>query len=472
MVQTYFDETCVFNRDYIKAPNRIRHIKKKFLITTDHGGWVVLNRTELDTLNSHKISNALFTKLEQKGIIFTNHNRNILEHYQRQRYGFLNSGVRLHILVPTLRCNHRCVYCHSSADSSSDIEKDMDKETASKTIDFIFQTPARNITIEFQGGDALINFDLFKHLVLRAKKVNKIFRKNVHFALVTNLTIMKDEFLRWIKKENISIASSLDGPAFLHNLNRRYENGKTTYEDVVKWIQKVRKVIGNPPGLMMVTTRHSLKHWKEIIDEYVKWDQKEIQLKYLSKLGFASSTWKNIGYTIEEFIEFWTKSMDYIIELNKKGTFIRERFVHLILKKILTDRDPGFLDFRSPCGIVIGQLAYNYNGDIYSCDEGRNFEFFKLGNVSKDMYKDVVTSEQGLELVNASILDNYLCDNCVYKPYCGVCPVLNYAEDGNIIPKLAINSRCKLFKAMFDYVFEKIIFDESVRKIFFNWVKI
>ena len=65
--------------------------------------------------------------------------------------------------------------------------------------------------------------------------------------------------------------------------------------------------------------------------------------------------------------------------------------------------------------------------------------------------------------------DNYLCDNCVYKPYCGVCPVINYAEQGNLITKLSENSKCKINKAMFDYVVEKFIFDEEARKIFLSW---
>jgi len=41
--------------------------------------------------------------------------------------------------------------------------------------------------------------------------------------------------------------------------------------------------------------------------------------------------------------------------------------------KILTENDPNFLDSRSPCGACIGQVAYNYDGKVYTCDEGRMF---------------------------------------------------------------------------------------------------
>jgi len=472
MAQTYFCETYVFNDAYTLAPIRYKNIGNKFLITTDHGAWIALNKSEYDALHRGKLPNDLFRNLEEKGIIYTHNNTKLIEEYYTNRYSFLKNGTSLHIIIPTLRCNHHCIYCHSSAISSNTQKYDMNHETAKKTLEFIFQTPANIITIEFQGGDALLNLDIFQYIIRTAKEMNQTYKKNLRFALVSNLTLINDDIIDWISHErDIDICSSLDGPAFVHNKNRKYETGKPTYKDVVHSIEKIKKRTGKTPGLLMVTTRYSLPYYKDIIDEYVKHGQKEIQLKYINKLGFAAPIWKKIGYSIDEFIIFWKNAMDYILELNRKGINIRDRYSYLILQKILTSHEPSFLDFRSPCGIVIGQLAYNYNGDIYCCDEGRNFELFNLGNVHKNSYKEIITQEKSLELISASINDNYLCDNCVYKPYCGTCPVMNYAEEGNIIPKLAENSRCKLFKYMFDYIFEKLLFDPHSRKIFFNWIR-
>jgi radical SAM protein with 4Fe4S-binding SPASM domain len=267
---------------------------------------------------------------------------------------------------------------------------------------------------------------------------------------------MNEEYFDWIVKEDINISTSLDGPKELHDKIRKYENGTGTYDDVVNWLARFNEK-GKRLGVLMVTTRYSLPYWKEIIDEYVRWGITNIQIKPLNKLGFAEKTWEEIGYTTEEFLEFWKKCVDYILELNKKGIEIRERYINLILDKLFTIRDPAFLDFRSPCGTVIGQLAYNYNGDIYSCDEGRNYEMFKLGNVKTDSYADIIVKDQSKMLVSSTILENFMCDACAYKPFCGSCPVISYAEDNNIISKLAKSSKCKMFKSKFDYVFQKII---------------
>jgi hypothetical protein len=61
--------------------------------------------------------------------------------------------------------------------------------------------------------------------------------------------------------------------------------------------------------------------------------------------------------------------MKYIVEINKKGTLFKESISSIYLSKILTDRDPNYRDERSPCGAGIGQVAYNFDGKIYSCDE-------------------------------------------------------------------------------------------------------
>ncbi len=457
-------------KDYILNNIRFKTLRGKYLLTTDTGAWILLNKSAYLNLKNNKIKKPLFNLLEEKGIIITKNNIEKVVSDQRERLDFLFRGASLHIILPTLRCNHKCVYCHSAAQDADKKKFDMDKKTIDKTLDFIFQTPAKAITIEFQGGDALLRADSFKYTVQKAKKLNKKFNKDVYFALVTNLTIMDEKIMDFLKKEKVRICTSLDGPKKIHDLNRIYTGHTSSYDAVTKNLRLLKKN-KIPVSTLMVTTKHSLPHWKGIIDEYAKWGFTSIQLKYLNKLGFAKNTWGEIGYTVEEFLVFWKKAADYILELNKKGTYIEERYIKIILMKILSKKDPAFLDLRSPCGMVIGQMAYNHNGDIYSCDEGRNFELFKLGNVKKDTYKGILSSEKSQQLISSSINDILVCDNCIYKPYCGHCPVMNYAEEGNLIPKLPSNSKCRYHKFAFDYVFEKLLFDKEARKIFFSWMK-
>ena len=165
--------------------------------------------------------------------------------------------------------------------------------------------------------------------------------------------------------------------------------------------------------------------------------------------------------------------MDYIIELNLKGRNFHERFATIFLTKILTERDPDYLDIRSPCGAGIGQLAYNFNGDVYTCDEGRMLsrwqdESFRLGNVSDNSYEDIINNQIVKTMCISSCLDSLPeCSECVYKPYCGVCPLYNYTVNGNIFNKAIF--LCRINKGILDYLFKKLQ-NEKDRDIFYRWV--
>jgi radical SAM protein with 4Fe4S-binding SPASM domain len=148
---------------------------------------------------------------------------------------------------------------------------------------------------------------------------------------------------------------------------------------------------------------------------------------------------------------------------------ILERFAAIFLTKILGGLDPNFLDIRSPCGAGIGQIAYNYDGKVFTCDEGRMLHemgdsTFLLGDVSpsgdttaRSNYRDMMTHETVRALAIASNLDAQPdCVNCTYQPYCGVCPVHNHKTQGSIFGRMRESSLCAVHKGIQDYLFSKI----------------
>src|SRR5690606_5679435 len=98
---------------------------------------------------------------------------------------FLSAGPNLHILVVTLRCNETCVYCHSSRAVMGATDSDMTKETAEKTVDLALATTNPSVTIEFQGGEPLVNFPVVKHVVEYALEKNREKKKSLEFTLIS-----------------------------------------------------------------------------------------------------------------------------------------------------------------------------------------------------------------------------------------------------------------------------------------------
>ena len=85
-------------------------------------------------------------------------------------------------------------------------------------------------------------------------------------------------------------------------------------------------------------TRPSLTRWKDIVDQFVAVGCRAIFLRKLDPFGFAAKSAKTLGYSMDEYLEFYANAVDYIIELNRQGVQVMERHAAIMLNKILDRR--------------------------------------------------------------------------------------------------------------------------------------
>lgn len=149
------------------------------------------------------------------------------------------------------------------------------------------------------------------------------------------------------------------------------------------------------------------------------------------------------------------------------------------MTKILAGHDPNYLDIRNPHGSAIGQIAYNYDGKMVTCDEGRMLHemgdsTFLLGNYLTDSYRSLMSNETIRALTIASNLDGQPdCVNCAYNPYCGVQPIHSYKTQGTIFGRMRESTLCTVHKGIQDYLFEKMVEgDPEVMAVFKRWTTI
>ncbi len=461
---------------------RFKRLAQDYLLTNDSGDYMYLMPAAFDNLCKNRLNRiacAEYDLLKERGFVSSGAGSERLIEKYRTKNNFLGTGTSLHIIVATLRCDHRCVYCQTSAQNSKCSSTDMSLQTAKNVVDRIFESPNNAITIEFQGGEPLLNFKALKYIIEYAQEKNKSAGKDLIFSLVTNLSPLNDDMLKFLLKSRVSICTSVDGPRHVHNINRLSLSSVDGYAKVTKAFKKVQRAyrgrVRSKPNALVTITRHSLGYSKQIVDEYVSLGLNSVHLRPLNPFGLAAKQWGKIGYTPKEFLDFYKKSLDYILALNLKGKVFYERTVRVFLAKIFNEMDPGFLELRSPCGAAIGQLAYNYNGDVYTCDEGRMFgalgdTAFKIGNVKENNYKDFINAEATKAVCIASFLDILPgCSSCVYKPYCGVCPIYNYATGGSLFAQAPNNDRCKINMGILDYLFDRLR-DKKNKKIFKSWL--
>lgn len=467
---------------------RHREVAGQHVLTNFEGNHVILSAEDFRSYVEGTVArdSPLWAKLDQQNFLRETYRVQEAAAALRERKHFLDQGPILHMLVVTLRCNETCIYCHASRANMDEVETDMSKETAEKAVDLILASTNSFVTIEFQGGEPLVNFEVVKHAIEYALKKNADVGKRLEFTIVSNMALMTEEKLDFLLEHKVQLCTSIDGPEKLHNSQRKLAT-LDAFQKARYWIQRINERYGEM-GLdktlyhveaLLTLTKASLAQHKEIIDTYVELGCKTIFLRPVDPFGFAERTRLKIEYPRSEYLEFYRRAVDYILELNAQGVEILERYAAIFLTKILQGTDPNFLDLRSPAGPGLGALAYNYDGNIYTCDEGRMLaamgdDALRLGHVSDARYRDLMGHETVRAVALASNLDGQPdCEQCAYNPYCGTVPAHNLKTQGSIYGHMPDNNICMVHKGIQDYLFEKLAgADEGTLNAFERWTTI
>lgn len=455
----------------------------EYLLTNEVGEYIFLQNEDFYRFVSGELDEKsdLFFDIASKQIATTDKVEDVVPMLAtkfRTKKSILRDFTTLHMVVPTLRCNSSCIYCQVARKNMDDHSADMDKKTAKNMIKHIFSSPSKYIKIEFQGGDPSTDFEMVKYIIEEAEWQNLFKKKDLSFVICTNISLLNEKMVTYLKKHKCDISTSLDGPRDLHNTNRPLQTTEHTHEIFEENLQMINRICGcGSVSALMTTSKHSLGRFKEIIDEYVRLGFNNIFLRSLNPYGFAKQYKDKIAYPIDDFITNYKEGLDYIIELNKQGTFFIEGYAALLLKRILTPFATGFVDLQSPAGVGIAGAIYDYDGNVYVADEGRMLARFKdykfrLGNVNENTYQEMFNGDKLHSIIKDACTECLpMCSDCVFQPYCGADPVRNYSEQGDIIGFRPTSDMCKKNKAIMHYLFELLKkHDPEINRIFWSWI--
>ncbi len=185
-----FQDRAAFAADqsYLVLPHRVGAIpgSDRLLVTTDAGDFRFLSRVDYQALRSNGLAPGdLFDDLLAKHIIAVGSAvtaTRLRDAKIRTRKAFLRDAQTLHIFVVTLRCDHSCPYCQVSRQGEGCHAFDMSAETGRAVVDLLFQSPARHLTVEFQGGEPLLAFDRIREIVERIEARNADDRRDITFT--------------------------------------------------------------------------------------------------------------------------------------------------------------------------------------------------------------------------------------------------------------------------------------------------
>ena len=465
------------------GPLYFRKLGDVCLLTNDWGEHAFLAPGEFKTFLAGRLpEGALWRELQSRGFVRDRMDFGAMAERFRSLHLSDPGDAEVHTVEVTRRCNLTCPYCSASARGEHDPGQDMDEATARRVAAFILSSPAKELQIEFQGGEPLLNWPAVR-LILEGieEGVRDSGRgRRARFSLISNFSLMDAEKMDYLARRGVNLCTSLDGPADVHDANRKLLGG-SSHETVAYWLSVIQRMqdAGLYPGMsapnaVATVTRVSLTEPERIVDEFWRLGLTRVQLGPIEPFGRARQAWGRLGITAEEYLVFYRRAMDRLLQLCRHHPVVYEKGARIFLAAIF-----GKKGASSRWAEGVSELAYDIRGNVYPSDEGRLLagggdETFNLGNVREGRRAEV----SGRRLVQAMLLWNLraaqpACSRCAYSPFCQSVRLSaphHAAEQGRPWGHLPSSRRCAIFRGVFDLLFEKLR-EPQAEAILRRWVE-
>lgn len=335
-------------------------------------------------------------------------------------------------------CNYQCSYCYVEHNSKISI---MPIETATiaikKIVDYIGNT--RRINFIWHGGEPLMaGSDYFVQVV----KFSKQFCNNIEHCIQSNGSLLTDSFLNFCADNKVAVSLSFDGPAAIHDMNRKTSRGKGTHYETMKALEKIKRA-GLTSGCVCVLHKQNIDHVEELYN-FFKLYKINFRINPVVRSGRAVSNYNALAITPDEYGRAMMKLFD--LWFNDDGT-IQVEPLHTIVGNFVSPNIWG-CDYHGNCLKSI--ISINPDGSIYPCGRFAGLENFRLGNITEDDLAIIFQSDLFNNLSNRNISTVEHCRKCVFREICNTgCMITAYMARGNIYDS---DYYCKGRKMLFAHI--------------------
>ena len=348
---------------------------------------------------------------------------------QKKKNIFIEPGYFFQpLFIMTTNCNLACKYCYADKGSYGYGIQNISQNAIDNTIAYIEKkikslnkdiSNYKNIEIAFVafGGESLLNFEMIKYLILKAKKVIEELSNELNIYITplviinTNGILLTEKLLIQLEpyKNIIEFVVSFDG--LFHDINRLKHNKSGSAQDTINAIHLLKKekyhfyITCCLLPEYLIETKRNVKYITELFGK-----DTTINLSFIR--GALHSLKERISYPgllqqsySSDNIEIFTNQ---VCELIENGY---EIFTNKLKKKIQAG---GFIN---KCAACLYEFCVTPNGDVFPC---HNFidDHFKLGNINIDSFD--ITNENSIykRFYDRRVDKIEACSTCFLKTIC------------------------------------------------------
>ena len=278
-------------------------------------------------------------------------------------------------LICSTSCNLDCDYCfyRSSASNSLTHHQNMSFDVAKKAITDFKNITDKNIKEEdywqqvtFYGGEPLLN----KPMLYQAIPFTRdMFDTSTNLVINTNGVLVDKADIKLFKKNNVEVQISLDGDREKHNLHRKTQEGRPTYDIVIKNMKRL--LDSGVKVLPMITaTDDNIDGFADRVHSIVnELGIDDYAVNVLITNSFKTSdeyTEKLAEEMLRAYREFGDKATDYA-------------FVELYNRLLGTDKALS----KGSCGSS-RKITVFPDGKVYACQALEKVKQNRIGTINDD----------------------------------------------------------------------------------------
>ena len=362
------------------------------------------------------------------------------------------------------RCNLNCSYCfvYNSADQlwknqPAFMSEKVAIRAAERMLDHLKTAEKDDVSIIFHGGEPLLVG--VKHLEMLTNVIEKQLTNQgikVEIAIQTNLLLLNEEICKLIKKKNIKIGVSMDGPPRLNDIYRLDHAGNPT-SDI---LEEKLALLTSPPyqdkfsGFLCVINLDSDP--QEIIDYLSSWNPYSID--FLMPLNNHSNLppGKEIDWRSTPYGLWLCRAFDYWLTLSNPPRIRKfESFIRSMM---------GMNSLVESYGLdPVDLIVIESNGEIEAVDSLKSTfsGATKLGYNIFDNSFDEVTQNRAIKTRQLGL--SSLCSTCKN------CEIVNVCGGGYIPHRYSQSNRfnnpsvyCDDVKLIVKHIFQRITNEVNV----------
>lgn len=352
------------------------------------------------------------------------------------------------IVKLTDACTLACSYCYVRRATRLSPPRTMTGDTVERVLQGYLDLAVRGkgagetgegARFIWHGGEpTLPGLDFYRGLVKRQKKM--FAGRRVVNSIVSNGVGLSSDLLRFFRDENFELALSVDGPARMHDVHRRFPGGGGSFACVDKSMDELQR-LGMRFATLSVVTEELSGHAAQF---YAFVRQRGIaSAGLLPRFDGVRGTWLS-GEALLRFyrdlFDLWIRDVETDLRLREIGTMVARVF----------GRATRLCEFNR---CADNHFAVDTAGNLFPCDLLVGNKAFCLGNVVGETLEDVLEAPTTIRLQKSLQALPDECLQCEFLELCkGGCAYRRLV--GGSAEGMGKDVYCKFRKDFFSYLLD------------------